>query len=214
MLERAVRVDGDEARRALLLAALACELTYSGDYERRRRLADEALQSARASGDAALLVRVSNLVFSALWVPDTLDERVALTDESLALLDVVCDPSLQYWCTVRSCHNLIQAGRIEEGDRVMQQCDELADRLAQPAMQWRTRHIAATRHLLAGDPDAAEPLAVEARAIGEGAGEPEAACTSAPRRWGCTGCAARWPSWAPRSAADRPAPRTPPPRWR
>lgn len=174
MLERSVRVDGDEARRAQLVAALACELTYSGDYARRRRLADEALQIARASGDAALLVRVSNLVFSALWVPDTLAERVALTDESLALLEVVRDPSLQYWCTVRSVHNLFQVGRIEEGDRVMRQCADLSDRLAQPAMRWRICHITATRHLLAGDPEAAEPLAVEARALGEGAGEPEA----------------------------------------
>ena len=50
----------------------------------------------------------------------------------------------------------------------------MSDRLAQPALQWRTRHIQATRLLLAGDPDAAEPLARESLELGDGAGEPEA----------------------------------------
>ena len=83
MLEAAIAVVGEPGRRALLLGTLANELTYSGDFARRRDLADDALRAARASGDDALLLRVSNLVFYALWVPDTLQERLAMTEESL-----------------------------------------------------------------------------------------------------------------------------------
>lgn len=171
MLEAAIESTVDDGQRALLLSTLANELTYSGDFARRRALVDRALTDARATADAGLLLRVLNLVFYPLWVPDTLEERLALTDESLELLPLVDDPLALYWSAVSSHTNLTQAGRVEESDVFLARLRELAERLAQPALLWRARHIHATRELLRGDPDAAEPLAREALELGASAGE-------------------------------------------
>ena len=175
MLEAAIDATAEPRAQALLLGTLANELTYAGDYARRRGIADAALDAARATGDDALLLRVLNLVFYALWVPETLDERLTLTEETLALAARVDDHLARYWAASSSCINLLQAGRIIEGAEQAFAMRDLADRLAQPALRWRALHSEACRLLLAGDPDAAAPFAQEAFELGDGAGEPEAA---------------------------------------
>ena len=108
----------------------------------------------------ALLLRVLNLVFFALWIPDTLDERLALTEESLRLVERVDDPLARYWAASANFLNLLQAGRLAEADPLLEESTRLADRLAQPALRWRALHTRGhAACLLAGDPDAAEPLA-------------------------------------------------------
>jgi class 3 adenylate cyclase len=175
MLEAAIGVGAAEpGDRALLLATLANELTYSGDFARRRSLADEAIRMARDTGDPALVVRVLNHVFYALWVPDTLQERLALTEESLALVSRIDDPLLRYWVGQSSHLNLMQSGRVSDADALLDEIDGLADRLAQPALQWRVAHTQATRRLLAGDHLAAEALAARAAELGTRAGNREA----------------------------------------
>jgi class 3 adenylate cyclase len=171
MLEAAVARSQVDDERALLLATLANELTYSGDYASRRQLVDDAIAAARASGDATLLLRVLNLVAFPLWVPDTLDERLAMTDESIALMEQVPDPLVRFWVGASHYSSLVQAGRIAEADALLDQTVTLAERLAQPGLQWRARHRVATRQLLRGDPDTAEALAAEALELGTDAGE-------------------------------------------
>jgi class 3 adenylate cyclase/tetratricopeptide (TPR) repeat protein len=165
---------GSDDRRALLLGTLANELTYSGDYARRRELAEGALRSARATGNPGLLVRVANLAFYPLWVPDTLPERLALTEESLAALPVAGDPLARFWTSQSGLLNLVQAGRVADAAPLLDAICEQADRLAQPALRWRALHTEAAWLLLAGDPDAAEPIARAALDVGDRAGEPEA----------------------------------------
>ena len=171
MLEAAIASGGEGARQALLLGTLANELTYSGDFDRRRQLADDALKAARRHGDPALVLRVLNLVFYALWIPETLDERLALSAESARLLAAVDDPLPRFWAGKSAYLNLTQAGRIEEAAPFLDTIVELAERLAQPALLWRARHTEACRLILAGDPHAAEPLARAALELGERAGE-------------------------------------------
>lgn len=172
MLEAAIATGS--GNQALLVGTLANELTYSGDFPHRRQLVDEALAMARASGDPALHLKVLNLVFYPLWVPETLDERVAMTDESLALLPEVDDPLTRFWTATTAQTNLLQVGRVEESDQQLDDAVRLAEQLAQPALLWRARHIAATRHLLGGDPDTAEELAQEGLELGNGSGQPVA----------------------------------------
>ena len=174
MLQTAIATTPAGGRRALLKGTLANELTYAGDYEQRRQLVDDALDEARASGDDALLLRVVNLVFYALWIPETLDERLALTEESERLVVGCDDPLPRFWAATSGYLNLVQAGRTDDSEAYLRATIELADRLAQPALQWRARHTQATRRFLAGDPDGAEPLAQEAFELGDQAGEPEA----------------------------------------
>jgi class 3 adenylate cyclase len=174
MLEAAIADAGEPTTRALLLGTLANELTYAGDYARRREIADAALTAARAAGDDAVLLRVLSHVFYALWVPETLDERVALAEETMALAPRVDDPIARYWAASTCSLNLVQAGRVREAEEQLRTMRELADWLAQPALRWRALHSEAAMALLAGDPDRAEPSAVESFELGDGAGAPEA----------------------------------------
>ena len=179
MLEAAIAAGGANGRQALLLGTLANELTYSGDFDRRRRA--RRRRAARQPGRAATprcYLQVINLVFYPLWVPETLDERLALTEESLALVAQVDDPASPSSGPRDGSNylNLVQAGpRRRERPLPARRSDELADQLAQPALQWRARHIAATRRLLAGDPDArGGARATKASSSATSAGEAEA----------------------------------------
>ena len=71
-LEAALDAAGgdDSPTRARLLAALAVEIDYAGDRERRLRLADEALAIARRTGDVATLAHVLLQRFFAICSPD------------------------------------------------------------------------------------------------------------------------------------------------
>jgi hypothetical protein len=87
---------------------------------------------------------------------------------------VTDEPLARFWAAQSGCLNLVQAGRVDEAARLLDAIRVQADRLAQPALRWRALHTEAAWLLLAGDPDAAEPLARAAREVGDGAGEPEA----------------------------------------
>ena len=76
-LEAAVARLGDRepALRARLLAALGAELVFDLDGWRRRRIADEALELAEATGDRATLAHVLCRRPAAVWDLATTDDR-------------------------------------------------------------------------------------------------------------------------------------------
>src|SRR5205823_2975285 len=74
----------DDMTRARLLALQAAELMYSGDWERRVRLSDEALAIARRLDDPEALSIVLNLRFVTLLAPGTLIERQANCVEAVS----------------------------------------------------------------------------------------------------------------------------------
>ena len=87
--------DGDP-RRAQVLALLAQELHYSGDPARCRRLAAEAIETARAAGDPVALANTLFIACWAIWVPDMIELRKRLTDELLELAQRLNDPWLSF----------------------------------------------------------------------------------------------------------------------
>ena len=86
-LNRAVGALGDDEheRRALLLGALAAELTFA-DRVDHERMCRRAVETARRTGDPAVVARVLNNTL-AINRPDTLDERGAVADEILTLAE-------------------------------------------------------------------------------------------------------------------------------
>src|SRR5205085_8699272 len=79
--------------RARLLALLAVELTYSpADRERRRTLSADALALARRLGDDDALTQALVARCTAIWDPDTLDERRQRITEAAGLPAVGRDP--------------------------------------------------------------------------------------------------------------------------
>jgi len=89
------RFDGDPARRARLMSALAVELIYVGDRTRRGPLLEEAHELAEASGDPFAIVEVAMGRFNARprsdWATDQSRQDRALNDAALAASEAIDD---------------------------------------------------------------------------------------------------------------------------
>jgi class 3 adenylate cyclase/tetratricopeptide (TPR) repeat protein len=176
ILEAALeQLDGDDARRALVLATLCTELTVGSPLERRRALADEALAIAERSGDDTIVVRVINQILLPLSVPHLLDVSIVRSIEALSRAESVGDPALL--CTAASARRLFAAaaGDIGEMDRCLEIKRPLVERLDLPFLHWVHTLQRATRAVIAGNPDQAEQLALRALQIGTDSGQPDAA---------------------------------------
>ncbi len=176
MLEAAVeRVDeSDPARRAMLLALLALELTWSGDLSRRLRLADEALELARRSGDERTLAVVLWRRYNAVTVPETLDTRTEEMAELKQLTRRLNDPVLSFWAAIYGTN-----GPLERGDRgafreALADAQAIADELHQPVPHWLVGWLTAVEKIIGGDLDTAERQAEAAAQHGSDAGQADA----------------------------------------
>ena len=88
----ALFADGEDGgTKAALLAALASELVWAEDGDRRFALSDEALAMARRASDPRALARVLGLRNMTILAPDTLQERTANCYELLGLAEEVQD---------------------------------------------------------------------------------------------------------------------------
>ena len=96
--------EADSSSRCRLLALLALERTYDGDYPKRRALSDEALRIARRLGDPTTLFDVLLRRWQAIWMADTV---AALYDESAEgelLAEELDDPVARFWAAIaRMC---------------------------------------------------------------------------------------------------------------
>jgi tetratricopeptide (TPR) repeat protein len=148
------------ALRAELLSGLACALYWSpGDGPRVRALADEALALARRADDPEVLAVVLNNRHLALWGPDSLDERIATSNELVA---VAARSGSRRWLHDGRHRHLLDA--LERGDAAGARHDvaeitRLSAELRYPG--WQSAPGAALLALLEGRLDDAERLAQE-----------------------------------------------------
>jgi hypothetical protein len=175
VLEAALEAVGphDSTDRARLLALLASELTFSGDWTRRVTLSGEALAMARRLHDPATLSAVLTQRFTTIWTPESLDERMDETAEAVEAADRLGHPLAQF----RAVHWRGTA-RVEAGDLAGARADvaretELALRLGQPTALWMATYDRANLALISGRLDEAERLAGEALAIATGSSQPD-----------------------------------------
>ncbi len=177
------RGDGDTPQRARLLAKLAVELVYSGDREAVRQRSDEAVAMARRLGDlptlAAVLAPRYNTIRSD---PGTLAGRLQDTAELLAVAERLPDPALRAeawgWRGVAA----LEAGEATEGYAALATFDRLTAGLRQPTMRWYSTYMAAARAIYAGDFARASTLVEEGLALGQAAGQPDAAMFASAQR--------------------------------
>jgi tetratricopeptide (TPR) repeat protein len=168
-------VGGDDTpTRARLLAALAAEMIYSGDWERRVLLADEALAIARRCGDAATLARVLLHRFFTIYFPDTLDELLANTEELLALAERLDDPVIRAQALWLRGRILAPAGDMEEANRRFEAAERLTEELGQPTLRWLVGTTATVRTVLAGDLEEGERRARAGFELGQASGQRDA----------------------------------------
>jgi len=167
---------GDSRDRARLLATLAVELTWAGDWRHRRRMADEALAMARRLDEPATFVRVAGLLYFSILVPETLDERLALTSEVLALANDQTDPLVLHFAHRWRLYTSIDAADLDAIDAHLPEMVRYGHACRDPHNAWIAICSQSWRSLLAGDVERSEALALEALRYGtETAPEPEEA---------------------------------------
>ncbi|MGH8973221.1 MAG: ATP-binding protein [Acidimicrobiia bacterium] len=171
---RAALGNDHTTERARVLATLASELTFSGAWERRRDLADEALAVARRLGDDATLARVLNLRASTIQVSETVTERMAGTAENLEVTGRLGDPLERYFALWTRRLAAAEAGDRAEADRALDELEQLAGALGQPALRWYAMNQRVVGELLAGRIEDAERLAADAVQLGHECEGPEA----------------------------------------
>jgi tetratricopeptide (TPR) repeat protein len=164
----------DSAARSLLLAMQAVELLFADDDGRCRQLADEALALARRLEDRSTLVSVANTVYLAVSVPDTLDQRLAMTAETVRLAEGQGDPSAYHFACRFRCYACADRGDIDGFERYLDEASRAAERAGEPSLRWVAGFVRSCRLLLAGDVAEAERVATEAFELGAHSGQPDA----------------------------------------
>ncbi len=170
----AVQSTEDSVERARLLMTLAAELTYAGDWDRRRGLTDESLAMAQRVGDPTTLAYALTARYTVINVPHTLEERLVETAENLELTQSLGDPVARFWALNFRASAALEAVDLAEVDRCTTEAVQLAHGLGQPFLRWVATWAQSWRALLAGDIDQAEALADAAAVIANESGQPNA----------------------------------------
>lgn len=174
LLEEARATVDDSALRALLTARLAQALYYSASAQERARLSQQALDDARASGDATAVAGVLSARHVALWGPDDLDERVEAARQIVRVAEETGDDDLAVRASGWLVADLMERCDLEASDEAIRRHRELAESLRQPVHRRDAEMWAAMRAMLSGNFDHAEVAMDRARDFGETAHDPDA----------------------------------------
>jgi tetratricopeptide (TPR) repeat protein len=167
--------ENDTPARARLLANLAVERVYVGEYDQNRRLSDEALAMARRLGDPETLAWVLSPRYMTIRSdPATLPERLANTAELLDVATSVGDPAMIAFAWGWRGLAAMEAGEILESHRCFERFEAAGLELRQPVFLWFFAFLQAARLILFGHLDEAQRLANEARELGTAGGQPDA----------------------------------------
>jgi hypothetical protein len=121
--------NSDDRSRARLMARLAAELYWSDDRERSDRLAREALEVARRSGDSTTLVATLWYRHWMQWGPDNAQQRLATATE----MANIAEQSAQWEWALRArelrASALLELGELREVESEITRCEEVSRRL-------------------------------------------------------------------------------------
>jgi DNA-binding SARP family transcriptional activator len=164
MLEAALDAieDADSVTRARLLGTLAAELKVVADFDRCRQLTDKAIAMARRLDNPPLLATVLNLAAFAVWHPRTLQERLAITAEAVAISERLGDRALLHWSANWRVHALVESCDVDEAAHWLDVMARIAAETQQPSLQWSNRAYRAALALLHGDVEEAFRVSADA----------------------------------------------------
>jgi DNA-binding SARP family transcriptional activator len=159
--------DDDVELRARLLARLAGALRDEHSRDRRDQVSGEAVELARRTGNAAALAYALDGRAAAIVGPDTVDERLALADELIAIARQIADSE-----RVVGGHNHrliahLETGDLRAADADLAEATRIAEEMRQPAQLWQVTSSRALLAMTAGRLDEAEQLAARALTLGE-----------------------------------------------
>ncbi|HXG76254.1 MAG TPA: hypothetical protein VNJ53_06765, partial [Gaiellaceae bacterium] len=177
LLEEALAALGSEqpALRARLLARLAVEVYYVPPPSYREELSEEAVRLAREAGEPASLLDALMARRVALWSPDRLDDRLAVSRELVELAEASGERERSLLARTWLVLDLVESGHLDAARAEIAAYEQLVEPLGIPAYSWWARAWGAMLAGLEGRFDDARALAQEARAIGDRAGDANAA---------------------------------------
>jgi hypothetical protein len=151
----AAQPDGDSDTRARLLAALASEIVWSADGDRRFQLSDDALAMARRIADPRTVANVLLLRSMTISTPDTLARRSAECNELLTIAENLHDPTLEFYAAFHGSGTAMEGGRVEDAAAMVDRAGELAQQLNRPSLLFHTSMMRTSRHIFEGALDLA-----------------------------------------------------------
>ncbi|HEY3669413.1 MAG TPA: AAA family ATPase, partial [Acidimicrobiia bacterium] len=165
---------GPTAVRARLLSTFARAHDATLEWQARRELSLQALDTARRCDDDATLVDVITQTHMSLATPDRLPETIENLEHAVGLADQLEDLHLQfttrhYFLTV--CY---QACDVARAETTVDELEAIKDRSGLPQHRYDTQNTLVGRILLAGRVDDAENANERALEMGTAASAPDA----------------------------------------
>ncbi len=155
--------------RARAMGALAVELIFVGDVERRSALLDDAVEIARQLGDPAAFVNVVYSWFNArrrsTWTTAEIDRSVALLDAAVAAADQLDDPEPLIRALINSGFLALTCGDRTTLDAVMARVEREMEVHRHPTAVRMSLFMAT--HIAAVDGRLAEAAALSAEQYAE-----------------------------------------------
>jgi class 3 adenylate cyclase len=161
--------EGDSVLRASVLSHLAEEIAFSDPYERRALLCRQAIEMARRIGAPAVLASALKSAHAALWVPETIEDRLDLATEILALGQSTGDLQRVAEGRMFRCHDLLELGDVPEALKAFEATRLPVDKLRQPYNRWALAITEVFLAIVQGRLAEVEPLAQVALQLGQGA---------------------------------------------
>jgi class 3 adenylate cyclase len=165
----------DSELRARVLAHLAVEQVYAGDWETRVALSDEGLAMARRLGDAGTLADVLLSRFYVILAPSTLEERRSNTAQLIALAEELGDDAMMCQASWQRMRTALEGGDFAGALRCLEVQERLSAELGEPSLRLFAALSRTGPSLAAGRIEEAEQAALAAFALAETVDEPNAA---------------------------------------
>ncbi len=162
--------DPDNADRARLLAIACAERLYVADIDELLALADDAIATARRSGDRGALAAAVFATYAATVVPWTLDLRAERAEEARALAEELDDPALR----LRANRSGLERADLAAIRRHAAIIEETAAHVPAAPQRWTAAFDRVLHAILRGDLVEAERLAEAAYTYGAATGQPDA----------------------------------------
>jgi predicted ATPase/class 3 adenylate cyclase len=175
ILDEALAVLGEEETlvKVRVLARLATSLYLSpfDSSSRRDSLSSAAVELARRLGDDLTLAYALHARHLAVWGPDNVEERIALSAEIVELAQRAGDLTLEITGRVWLISDLFEIGDIPGAEREIDAHEQLARRVGYPQFIAHAFMFRATQAMLRGEFTDAESLAQRSLALGEQVGD-------------------------------------------
>ena len=158
LAEEALAALGDTkpALRAQALSAIARELQFTDQIERRREVANEAMMLARHSRDPMAVAIAAFAYADERYLAGDADESAAVYREAVRAAEQAGDGRYVLYALGNLVAATLSAGNVDEYEEVRARHAQIAETLQIPIAQWWTAAQRAARLLMRGEVAAAE----------------------------------------------------------